>query len=307
MGNDLDGLLSYAITPGVLAPEFDLTFYRRVQADLDKLDDDALLKHYIDFGKSEGRIASPAAHRTGFLAQIPRAAPTLEIGPAVRPSLRGEHVRYFEIADREGLIAQAIAGGYSIDNAPSAIHYVSATADLGIVCDRFESVFSSHCIEHQPDLVAHLNGVARILEPGGRYFLIVPDKRYCFDALLPVSTLDDVRAAYVAQRRVHTMRSVYEHAALTTHNDTEAHWRGNSEDPNLHLRPERAAAADRSYAEAAGGYVDVHAWQFTPDSFRNIMVEFPEISSTLTTERVYQTVYGRNEFCAVLRKLSSPR
>lgn len=307
MGNDLYNLLPAVVTPGILTPEFDVTFYRRVQDDLAGLDDDSLVHHYEECGRSEGRIATPAAHRCGFLAQIPTDAAMLEIGPAVRPSLYGDHVRYFDITDRDGLIARAVADGYPTGNAPPAVHYISPVGDLSVVDAVFDGVFSSHCIEHQPDLVAHLQGVARILKPNGRYFLIVPDKRYCFDALLRASTLDEVREAHAERRRVHTTKSVFEHAVLTTHNDPEAHWAGNSGDPHPDKRQERAASAAHCLYEAKGGYIDVHAWQFTPESFRAVMTDLREDGSEFEVERVYATVRGRNEFCAVLRKAEPPR
>ncbi len=54
---------------------------------------------------------------------------------------------------------------------------------------------------------------------------------------------------------------------------------------------------------ARGGYVDVHAWQFTPATFREVMGALAAIGLVgLTCERVYDTPFGSNEFTAVLRK-----
>ncbi len=47
------------------------------------------------------------------------------------------------------------------------IEYLSPTGDLTIVNRRFHAVLSSHCIEHQPDLIRHLQHVAALLDPGG--------------------------------------------------------------------------------------------------------------------------------------------
>jgi SAM-dependent methyltransferase len=292
--------------PESLAPEMDPSFYRSRHADLASFDDSALLRHFERHGRGEGRCASPAAHRVGFIAQIPIAGPVLEIGCGVRPALRGDRIRYFEILNRAGLIERALRAGDSGGGCPD-IHYVSPTGDLAIVAEQFDAAFSSHCIEHVPDLVAHLQGVTSLLRLGGRYFLLVPDKRYCFDALLPPSTMDEVLQAYAERRHVHTESKIREHYTGTTHNDPVRHWRGDSLDPTLADRhEERAATARRVYETANSGYVDIHAWQFTPDSFRAIVGGlFARDLIRLQVERVYDTVHGENEFGAVLRAVPS--
>jgi SAM-dependent methyltransferase len=298
---DLTNLLSKFVTEGQLPPEVDFDFYRSVYRDLAPLGDATLRSHFADYGRNEGRIPTPAAHRVGFLATVPKAARILEIGPFTRPVFRGDNVKYFDVLDREGLIARARVHGYPTDHCPH-IHYVSPTGDLSIVTEKFEYLFSSHCIEHQPDLIGHLQIAARILEPGGLYYLIIPDKRYCFDHYLPESGIDDVLVAHAERRRVHTAQSVIAGRAMATHNNPLEHWRGNHDDPNIAPAAARAAAAEQELRDAAGGYIDVHAWQFTPASFRGIIDELHKRrSSAFAIERVYDTLFGQLEFNAVLR------
>ena len=304
--NNLEFLLPFFVNRDAVAPEFDLKFYYTCQPDLRYLDEDGLCAHYVNHGRSEGRLGSPAAHRYGFIAQIPcgESETILEIGPAVRPCLTGANVHYFDIADREGLLKRASAEGYSPATCPEKIDYVSPTGDLSIVSDRFDKIFSSHCIEHQPDLVKHLADVSLLLKPNGRYFLLIPDKRYCFDALLPPSTFDQVKAAHAERRKTHPLATVVEHYTSTTHNDPARHWSGDNIDhDDTRSREERTATAIDVYEKAAGGYVDVHAWQFTPDSFLAIVNDafeaYPAIE--LEVEVVYHTMFGLNEFGAVLR------
>jgi SAM-dependent methyltransferase len=96
------------------------------------------------------------------------------------------------------------------------IDFVSPNGDLGIIDQKFDIAFSSHCIEHQADLIRHLQHVARILHPDGRYFLIIPDKRYCFDHFLHESSLSDVVSAFVEERRTPSFKSVFEHRLMMT-------------------------------------------------------------------------------------------
>lgn len=150
MVNDFTWMLRFAVTPGEVAPESDWEFYRETHLDLRHFDAAGLAAHYSEWGRNEGRMASPAAHRAGFIAQILTDS-VLEIGPAVRPSLAGPGVKYFDIEDRAGLIAKAVAHGYPTDHSVD-IDFCSPTGDLSVVNEQFAAVFSSHCVEHQPDL-----------------------------------------------------------------------------------------------------------------------------------------------------------
>ena len=299
---NLYNLLSRIVRADKPPPELDLVYYRLVNEDLAKFDDKDLIAHYKRHGRSEGRLASPAAHRNGFIGLVPENADVLEIGPFTKPSLRGSKVRYFDVMDRVGLLSRAVLHAHPTEGCPE-IDFVSPVGDLNVVDRQFDIVFSSHCIEHQPDLVGHLQQIHRILRPGGRYMLLVPDKRYCFDALLPESDIDAVIQAHREKRRVHTWASVRDHRALTTHNDTARHWSGDSADPRSHLFQEREREARAEFDKADGGYIDVHAWQFTPTSFRSI-IEFLRRKELvkLVVDRIYDTPHGSNEFTAILRK-----
>ena len=232
-----------------------------------------------------------------FVRRIPTDAPVLEIGPFVSPRLTGPQVRYFDLLDQAGLNARAARKGLA-QGAP-VIDYVSEAADLSVARGPFAAVFSAHCIEHQVDLVAHLTAVERLLAPGGRYFLIVPDKRYCMDHFLPETGVAAVIDAHLRPAPRHTARSIIEHRALTTHNSPRRHWRGDHGQPGPD--PERLRAA---IAEAASGRAsDVHAWTFTPESFGRLIEALRLAGLTgLVTEEVHPTAYGRGEFCAVLTR-----
>ena len=283
-----------------LPPEFDPACYRRNYVDLAGMSDDELYTHWVMYGIGEGRTASSAATREKFVSLIPVGEAVLEIGPFYSPRLIGDHVRYFDVLDKAGLIARAKATGLDYTQVPD-IDFVSPTGDLSVVSSSFRFLFSSHCIEHQPNLVCHLNQVARLIDRGGLYFLIIPDKRYCFDHFLPESTIADVIDAHLTRRTAHTARSVIEHRVLTTHNDPLRHWQRNHGTPSLDLRKIVGALAE---IEASGGkYVDVHAWQFTPNSFRTIINTIGDMRlAPLRPLRVYQTPFGRFEFCAVLHR-----
>lgn len=283
-----------------LPPEIDPTVYRSVHADLGGLDVDTLKTHYLRHGRDEGRVASQGQSRNWFVKHLVHHD-CLEIGPFDCPVLAGPNVRYFDLMDQQGLAKRAAELGRHHGRTPR-IDYVSPTGDLGVVGDAsFDAVLSAHVVEHQPDLVRHLREVARILRPGGIYVAIIPDKRYCFDHFLRDTTIADVVDMHVAGARTHRLKSVIEHRALTCHNDPVRHWAGDHGDGRVSLDAVRRAVDE--YVAAAGGYVDVHAWQFHPVQFRAIMEQLVALGlSELHPVRVYGTVRDSFEFIAVLER-----
>lgn len=237
-------------------------------------------------------------NRTNLISLISKKWSVLEIGPFTNPIVRGSNVKYVDVLDKAGgLLERARRIGYTFNNATD-IHYVSPTGDLSIVRNTFDICISSHCVEHQPDLIHHLKQIERILNPGGRYFLIFPDKRYCFDHFIP--TIADILDAQ--GHRVHSLRSVIEHRAMTTHNEPHRHWIGDHGAPAMAFDINVVKSAITEYENADGGYIDVHAWQFTPASFSLNVELLSQFGMTnLRVEKAYSTPYNSLEFCAILQ------
>ncbi|MFG7489383.1 methyltransferase domain-containing protein [Methylorubrum rhodesianum] len=185
--SNLYNLLAAHVDRGSLPLEVEPDFYRLIHDDLKHKSDEEIVAHFREIGRLNGAVGSPAAHRAGFIKTLPDDVDILEIGPFTKPVIRGPRVKYFDVLDRKGLVERAKSIGFEM-NGVVEIDYVSPIGNLEIVPScSFDCVFSSHCIEHQPDLIRHLNHVSRILRDGGRYYLIVPDKRYCFDHFLEAS------------------------------------------------------------------------------------------------------------------------
>jgi SAM-dependent methyltransferase len=224
----------------------------------------------------------------------------LEIGPFANPLVSGEHVSYADFLDTGALIARAKALGIDYSKVP-AIQYVLSQHPIAQITEKFDCVLSCHCIEHQPNLIKHLSDVYGLLKSvGGKYVLLVPDKRYCFDRYIAESTIADIMNAYYDDKLVHTLKSVIEHRALMVHNDPGIHWN----DPLVQKPQVKAAHVEHAVNEwrhSGGAYIDVHAWYFTPSSFKDIIGLLNEMGLTgFNLDVVYSTRHGANEFWAVL-------
>ncbi len=105
--------------------------------------------------------------------------------------------------------------------------------------------------------------------------------------------------ANVEKRQRHSLKSVIEHAALTTHNNASEHWIG--QHGNLNNNVEKIKGAVKAFK--SGEYIDVHAWYFTPKSFSEIISYLNQLDYiSLKLDRLQHTAVGGIEFYAVLEK-----
>lgn len=227
----------------------------------------------------------------------------LEIGPFDNPMLIGENVRYFDVLDVNGLMERAVEEKRNKEGVPSCIHYVSNTGDLDIVKEKFSAIFSSHVIEHQPDFIKHLRQVSQILEENGLYYCIIPNKKFCFDALIPESNIAEIIVANLEKRSRHDLRSIIEHMCLTTHNKSYLHFLGFHGEVVDNLHDSINNALNRF--NSSSGYIDVHAWYFTEETFKIIINQLLNANYIdMHLDMIYPTPPGGLEFFAVLKKAS---
>ena len=112
------------------------------------------------------RAESPSelSIRNFFLKEIYKNEKILEIGPFNNPVLVNDKVKYFDVLNSEELKIRANSLNLDTTKIPNKIHFMDKFGDLKIVNQKFNNIFSSHCIEHQPNLIKHLNNVSNILK-----------------------------------------------------------------------------------------------------------------------------------------------
>ena len=287
--------------------DFDATTYRSLHPDLAHLDDQLIQAHYERHGKAEGRRAHTLASRVEF-AQLLSGERTLEIGPFALPLIRGPQVRYADIYSTTHLQEIAPAHGFNPLGVPE-IDWVVEPGDLSSINETFDAVISSHAIEHQPNFVGHLRQVSDLLRAEGRYFILAPDHRYCFDHFKPTSTIVDVLDAYVRNVRLHDPKTVILNRYKMTHNDAARHWDGDHGDADLNPhfpsadRPTLLRDALTFLQTAPGAIYDNHAWCLTPDTFAAIISDLGQLELIdFHLERLFPTMRNTLEFWAILRK-----
>lgn len=222
----------------------------------------------------------------------------LEIGPFNSPIAHHPSTEYADLFPQELLRQRAREIGIPENGCPD-IKWVLGDDGLRSIDKQYSGVVPSHMIEHTPDLVRHLNDVENILLPGGRYFLVIPDHRYCFDHWLSETTIADVMGAHLEQRWRHTVTSKIEHRRLTSHNDPIRHWSGDHGPDTRKMNIDLEGVLSGTFQDSDP---DVHSWQFHPESFTSVICNLKATGLiNFEVERSYPTVRNSLEFFVILR------
>lgn len=237
------------------------------------------------------------------------ATETLEIGPLYRPfALKAEGpVIYVDHADTESLRKK-----YQGDPNFDVADIVEVDAVWGgqtlrecLGQDRkVDLVIASHVIEHVPDLITWLQELKSVLRSAGEIRLVIPDKRYTFDYLRPLTTLADVLDAYLRKARAPLPRCILDHVLNVRRVDTAAAWAGPLDEQALQpYHPFELAVDSARDALANGNYHDVHCWVFTPQSFATLMRQLAQYDLLdLYCHRFEDTLRDTLEFTVFLRE-----
>lgn len=167
---------------------------------------------------------------------------------------------------------------------------------------RFDVIFGSHVLEHQVDLIGHLQSIEKLLKPGGRVIHVIPDLRTCFDALRYPTVISDALQAHLHPTPTHRGKQVFDHCARTVSiNQGYLMSDADFEGATFTQLPGEALVAVRAAEQPGQDYLDCHAWTFTPESFRLLMIEMRLVGLTRLLPRSVSPTYD-NQFCAVLER-----
>jgi SAM-dependent methyltransferase len=290
-------------------PPFDYDFYVRRYTDLGELTREQARVFFESQGKAQGHHGSHLCDFNRFIhhvRELPHSA-VLEIGPGSKPKLAGPTVRYFDVRTAEQLRQWAVDHQLPTSDIPAEIHYVHESGRMTDIEERFDIVFSSHNIEHQINVVRHINEVSTLLKPNGLFCLGVPDKRFTFDHFRPLTSIGSVLEEYFDDQQIRAsnppLREIINHVHYAAHNDTKRHWAGDHGELRHPLSElmGKILSSQRSILEER--YIDIHHYVFTSDTFHEVFDALFLLGITqLELHRCYNTPYNSNTFCAVFRK-----
>ena len=249
------------------------------------------------------RIQS-ASREEKILSSIDKKLSGLEIGPShrpVAPKRDGYKVKILDHLDAVGLRKKYHSHGVEIA-AIEDVDYVWSGEPLSkLVGDQcFDWIIASHVIEHTPDLVGFLSECERILSDTGVLSLAVPDKRYCFDHFREVTSLARVIDAHFLKTTNHTPGTAADYYLNVTKKGGIIAWAPGQRGEYEFVHGLQDALSSMQKINS-GDYIDLHAWCFTPASFRLLIEDLFALGLTgLREQKFFDTLGG--EFFITLGK-----
>lgn len=244
-----------------------------------------------------------------ILKHVSKAGFGLEIGPShspIAPKKEGYQVHTIDHLNREGLIEKYQELGVQLENIED-VDFVwrgETYAELTGKTRFYDWVIASHVIEHTPDLVGFLNHCAEIMKDDAVLSLAVPDKRYCFDRFRPLTGLSGIIDAHYRKGRAHTPGTVAEYYLNIVARDGQLAWdaSGNSRDGENYSFIYSLRNTLEGMAQAVNGeFIDVHAWCFTPHSFRLIVQDLFDLGLIPFREVGFHSTEGSEFFVTLGR------
>lgn len=252
-----------------------------------------------------------------LLAPIRRDGVGIEIGPSYDPVAAkrdGYKVEIIDYADRAGLVDKYKS--HAIDTSViEEVDYVwggQSYAELTGHSGHYDWVIASHMIEHAPDLVRFLKNCAEILNDDGVLSLAVPDKRYCFDRFRPNSSLSQVIDEHLLGRSISSPGKVADFFLNTVRHGDKVSWSEeiakDTEFPHIaFIHEDGRALSEMQKVLSDETYVDVHAWCFTPSSFRLMVQDLYDLGLQPLREVGFVPTQGCEFFVTLSRNGDGPR
>ncbi len=236
----------------------------------------------------------------------------IEYGPSYSPLFpksQGWNVVVVDHASRDELLSK-----YSNWNVPinliEAVDVVITDNDpiekqLAEYIGKVDYIIASHVFEHLPNPIGFLNFNERLLSPNGFIRLAIPDKRFCFDLLKPLTSAGDLIQAFIENRTRPTIGQYFNAFAMHSLKAEQLAFPGQTGVDNLKLQNNPTEIYNRAVqAHQSSSYVDIHAWTFTPSSFAAALSLV--ISNGLLNLSIEQSsADGIYEFFTTLRKDST--
>jgi len=243
-----------------------------------------------------------------LLRSVPHDAVILEIGGGYSPRfVKSEYPNLYHL---DHCTTKELRAKYAVD--PNVAHRIGRIQPIDFVVTgtlietsippdlTFDLIFGSHVLEHQVDLIGHLQSLGKLLKPGGRVIEMIPDLRTCFDALRYPSVTSDALLVHLKRPQIHQGKQVFDGVSRTIdknygHRMRNADFEGVRFNNSLKLAFEAMLASEQPDKP----YTDTHAWTFTPESFRLLMIELRLLGLIRLAPAYVSPPYG-NQFCTVL-------
>ena len=157
------------------------------------------------------------------------------------------------------------------------------------ISDKFDYIVACHVIEHVPDPIGYLHGLAKLLNPGGIVMLAVPDKRTTFDLHRPLTTIDHLLMDFYDKCRYPSIEHIVEFHRYAVAFDTgtdvpvaesfafaKSNFESGAADAHCHVWDDATFQAQFQYLSDTGllGGLTLSGFESTPEGFNECTAIF---------------------------------
>jgi SAM-dependent methyltransferase len=246
-----------------------------------------------------------------ILHRIDRRGRGLEIGASynpIAPKRAGFHVDVLDHMDRDALVRKYTGHGVDLDRI-EPVDYVwngEPYADLIGKTKYYDWIIASHVIEHTPNLIGFLNDCDRILKDTGALSLAIPDARYCFDHFRPLTGLSKIIDAHLNRHTINTPGTVAEYFLNVVSRAGRIAWDARTSGRFTFVHSLDETRSFLKEVMERGSYLDLHAWCFTPHSFRLILRDLFDLGLVPFKELAFFPTEGCEFFVTLGRAGKGP-
>jgi SAM-dependent methyltransferase len=221
----------------------------------------------------------------------------LEISPSYNPIVPKSSGRNIETLDHA--TAEELRHKYKDDphvdiSKIEDVDYVSGGGSIQQAIGKtryYDYILASHLVEHLPDLLGFLKDCESLLKDDGVLVLAVPDKRFCFDVFQNLSSTGDLLQAHLEKRSRHSPGKLFDFIGYRAMRGPSIAWDSANRDPLAYEFNLDQAQSWFTTAQHSEEYVDIHAWRFTPSSFRLILHDLHQIGAiALREDKFHDTI-----------------
>jgi len=228
----------------------------------------------------------------------------LELGAFDQPTYKpGEaRIEFMDYYDADALRKAARkAKNRNPETVIEVTHLCQSKRFADSIDERFDLIMAHHVIEHIPDVLTWLNQLEELLSDQGLIVLSIPDRRYTFDILRPVTTIVDLARCQDDDLERPTfwqvLDCVYWHRSVRAIDVWNGRTCAEKVGRGRFRFPEAEAEARRLFA----GDPDVHCHVFDYPSFHRLWSAIEESGrSHLKVLATHDVLKGGNEFHVVL-------
>ncbi len=241
------------------------------------------------------------------LLQVDPNAYGIEIGPShnpIAPKKDGYKVHIIDHMSCEQLITKYTNHNVNLNNIEE-VDFVwngESFSELTGKSKYYDWIIASHLIEHTPDLIAFINNCDTILKDNGVISLVIPDKRFCFDHFRPITGISRIIDSHFQKPIIHSPGTVAEYYLNVVAKSGGIAWDAYTAGTYrfVHTLEDALRGVESVINDKA--YLDVHAWCFTPHSFRLIIHDLFNLGFIPFQELSFSPTVGCEFFVTLSRK-----